>query len=138
MISELVADVVTKLNGVAQLSGKVGAALGGKQADPSMMKVPLPASWVIFKGSRAADPHTAVNPSIQSLTGFVSAFVVIGYKDQDGLLDNEYPLLDECISAVRGSESPYYTRWRFENMDCVAINPDRLIYELVFSIDIHH
>jgi hypothetical protein len=137
MISELASDLVAKLNAIPALAGRVGLHLGGTQVDPGLSKATLPLAWPIFRSMKPTDPVTHQVPTRQSMQCSFAVFVLVDYKSQADLASNQYPLLEETVTAIRGSTSPAGTGWRLEDFEVRQINVDRLYYELRFSINTH-
>jgi phage gp37-like protein len=135
MIAEQAQDLYSKIVSVPGLAGSVGLALGGKATDPNLAKVSLPAAWVVFTGDKPIEPDYPVVPKIQSVLVSFSVMVFVAYDSQSDLISNQYPLLDSCVTAVHGTDSPAGTRWKFEGRSCKLINPDRLGYELKFTVN---
>ena len=55
MISDIAADLVTKIKGVAALGNRVGLSVGGRDIDPLLDNLPRPANWVLYTGTRNLD-----------------------------------------------------------------------------------
>lgn len=137
MLPALAMDLFDKLNAVPAIVGKVGLAMGGGKADPMLATQPLPLAWPLFKGMYPTDPASAQNPTKQSMQCSFAVFVLVEYSGQQSRLMDSYRTLMQCVEAVRGTTAPSATKWKFEGMDWRQVNPDRLYFELRFSINTH-
>jgi hypothetical protein len=134
IIPVLAQDIYEKLNSVPSLAGKVGLTTGGKQHDPSLANMPLPGAWAVLTSLTAAGPKPPIVPKTQAMQCGFSVMLFVAYGLQSDLVANQYPIISKVIAAVSGQEAPTGVRWCFEDMKAILINPDRLGYELRFSI----
>jgi len=58
----LSADLVTKLLTVPEFEGRVGLSLGGRGADPNLLKAPIPLAWPVMEGCKGIDPPSGKVP----------------------------------------------------------------------------
>lgn len=134
MFAEAAQDLLTQVQTVAALAEATGMAVGGRDIDPSMSKLPLPAAWVVLTQDRSNDPMTPVNMGGQTLLVTYSVLVYVPYTSQSDLITNQLPLLESVIKAVHGHLTPTGHKWRYEGQRLVLVNPDRLGYEQRYSL----
>jgi hypothetical protein len=140
MISDLLQDLINRINTVPALSGKVGAAVGGTATDPTMSEAPVPFAWVIFGGD------TPINDAEggQNYRRVVYNFTVVtavgyGITEQE-MFDTSMPVLEDIQYAVAGlqGDTKYVDLWKYEGSELQAVFPSRLVYHINFSIIGHH
>lgn len=134
IIPALAQDLYEKLNALPILAGKVGLTTGGKKQDPAMSTLPLPGAWAVLTSLMVVGPKLPIAPKTQAMQCGFSVMLFIAYGTQADLVNNQYPIISKVIAAVSGQEAPTGVRWAFEDMKAILINPDRLGYELRFSI----
>ena len=134
MIAENSAQLVTLIQGIAILSKSTGLAAGGKSPDPALIKIPLPAAWVLYAGDKPNEPQTGFNASNQVLTANYVVMIYIPYISAADLESNQYPMLEAVIQSIRGQQAPKGQRWRYEGQKLSVVNPDRLAYEQRYSV----
>ena len=138
MISELTQDLINKIKSVPALQGRVGAAVGGTEADPTMANAPLPYSWVIFGGSTPTGESMSDGPKQYWIVQYqftIVTGIAYGVSESD-LLDNQLPVLEAIEKAVAGTKAfKYADLWEFQGADLAKIDPDRMIYQLKFSVN---
>jgi hypothetical protein len=134
IVPALAQDLYEKLNSVPSLAGKVGLTTGGKQHDPALANMPLPGAWAVLTSLTAAGPKLPITPKTQAMQCGFSIMLFVAYGTQSDLVNNQYPIIAQVIAAISGQEAPTGVRWAFEDMKAILINPDRLGYELRFSI----
>jgi hypothetical protein len=141
MISELTQDLINKIKSVSALQNRVGAAVGGTEADPTMSQAPCPYAWVIYGGSQPTGDSMAEGGRKYRMTMYDFTAVVgitYGISDTD-LLNNQLPVLEAIQQAVAGTEAiKYADLWEYKGEDLAKIEPDRMIYQLKFSIVGYH
>lgn len=134
MIAELAQDLIDKIKTVSALDNRVGMAAAGGATDPTMKTVPLPAVWLMYEGE---------GPVSQDLRGSLAedvevrftAAVMISYKSQSDLLNNQLPVLEAIARSVSGKDSTQFAlRWKYQGAQLVDIFDDRLVYELSFMV----
>jgi hypothetical protein len=138
MISELTQDLINKIKSVPALENKVGAAVGGTEADPTMANAPLPYSWVIFGGSTPTGDSLQDGGQQYWLTQYQFTIVTgIAYGSTEAdLLNNQLPVLEAIEKAVAGTKAfKYAGLWEFQGADLAKIDTDRMIYQIKFSVD---
>ena len=136
MIAECAKDLYDKVQAISALAASAGLAVGGKEGDPGMTKIPLPAAWILA--------HSGIT-TLRQDSGLVSAkttaqmvYVVmlyVAYISQSDLITNQLPLLQTVISAVHGTDSPSGERWAFKDYKLTLVNTDRLGYQIQFMLN---
>lgn len=142
MISELANDLLVKVRSVPTLAGSTSFAIGGKAADPALKTIPLPFSRLLFMNVFVAeDPMTtgttrgsAIVPKQQSALFDFRALVGVPYLDDADITGVEFPLLESVKTAVHATASPSGHRWRWFHTKLSFVYPDRLGYELTFTV----
>lgn len=134
MLAECAQHILGQVQTVPVLANSAGMAVGGRDIDPAMTKLQLPAAWVVLTQDRSNDPMTGVNPGGQTLLLFYSVLIYVPYTSQSDLITNQLPLLESVIKAVHGVQAPHGHKWRYEGQRLVLVNPDRLGYEQRYSI----
>lgn len=142
MIAELAADLLAKVQAVPALTTRTGLTLGGRAQDPGLLKVSTPAAWIVMKGDQVDDdsnsthgPASGFVPKTQTMLGVWSVTLFIGYVDDADMITNQYPLLEATAEAVHATETPSGMRWRYIGQKVVTVYPDRLAYELRFTVN---
>lgn len=125
-------DLMTKLGAVTGLS--IGMALGGRDPDPSMTKIPLPAAWVLLAEDKPNDPETALVPTSQMLLVDYVVMAYVPYISQSDLINTEFPLLRAIRTAIHSTNSPNGNRWKYLGQRLVLANTDRLGYEQRYRV----
>lgn len=141
MISENARDLVNRITTLPALEASTGLALGGKGTDPGMLKVPLPAAWVMFTTDDAAEapfgnsgyqPGLVSESQVMSLTFHV--LVYIPYISQEDLLNVQFPLLESIARTVHAKPAPSGHRWRYLGQKLALVYPDRIGYEQHYTL----
>ena len=143
MIAENAADLLARVKSIEALTNAAGLAIGGRAGDPSLLKIPPPAAWILFGGDQAdEEPHTAgarggpgMVPSVQIIMAIFRVLVYVAYVDDNDLLTNQYPLLESVIRAIRGQPAPSGHRWRYLGQKLTLVYNDRLAYEQRYTLD---
>ena len=134
MIGDLAQDLINRVISVPALQGRVGAAVGGTENDPTMAEAPTPFAWVLFANSRPVGDTQNGRKYRQEQFHF-SVMVAISYGDESALLNSSLPILGAITQAVSGQQASDYTDlWEYQGADLTHIQPDRLVYNLTFSI----
>jgi hypothetical protein len=141
VIAQLAADLLAKVQTVPALALSAGLSLGGRSADPGLLKVPVPAAWITFKQDGSdQQSYEHGNPSgfetdspLMMMTWCVT--VLMPYIDDADLLTTQYPLLEAVILAVAGTESGGGFNWRYAGQRIALVYPDRLAYEQRYTVD---
>lgn len=140
MISDLVKDLINRISAVTALGGRVGAAVGGTETDPTMSEAPVPFAWVVFGGDTPMndDDHGTHYRRVRYNFTVVTA-ISYGITEQD-MFDISLPVLEDIQNAVSGTQgdNKYVDLWRYEGQDLQAVFPNRLVYHINFSIIGHH
>ena len=141
MIAQLGADILAKVKTVPALATQTGLTIGGHSQDPGLLKVSLPAAWIVMKGDQIDDDPSMTHGAS---TGFVafsqtmlavwSVTVFVPYVDDNDLLTVQYPLLELVINAVHGTATIAH-QWCYIGQKIALVFPDRLAYELRFSVN---
>lgn len=139
MIAELATDLQTKIKSIA--SGKlgttpvrVGLAAGATSIDPFMEKVQLPAVWVVYVGDVQPDPDPLGKCGATVVAQFVVK-VLLEYKNEKDMVDNQYPLLREIANQVNGQMGPPGAmRWKYTGQTLDELTGNRMVFDQQFSI----
>ena len=141
MIAECAADLLSKVKTVPALATSAALSIGGRSADPGLVKIPLPASWVTLSKDASDEQSYEHGPP----SGFVSdaglllaTFAIttfIPYINDDDLLTTQFPLLESVITAIHATESPSGFRWRYAGQRIALVYPDRLAYEQRYTVN---
>ncbi len=141
MIVENLQDLVSKVRSVEALSSSSGLALGGKGTDPGLVKIPLPAAWIMYaKDDVDEEPfgHSShppgMVPSFETLLITCSILIYVPYISEEDLLTTQFPLLESVPLAIRGTEAPSGHRWRYLGQKLALVYPDRLAYEQHYTL----
>lgn len=141
-IADNAADLVARVTSVPELTNSAGLAVGGRGNDPGLIKIPLPAAWVMFgkdmneEDVPGSSPHGGFNMVGASTTVLAtySVLIYVPYLSQDDLLNVQFPLLLSVIRAIRGQEAPSGHRWRYTGQKLALVYPDRLAYEQHYTL----
>lgn len=136
MLGDLALDLVTKLK-TTSLGNKVGLSSGAKIPDPTMRKSLKPSAWVVHQGyTNVSEANKA-----QCMIPVIITFIVvlnIDYGTEDALVSSGLDLIEEIISSINGTDPDITTNttegWRFDSSSLDQPDPDRLTYDLTFSI----
>jgi len=140
MISENVSDLIAKITSLPEFENSAGLALGGKGTDPGLVKVNLPAAWVMYsKDDVDEEPfghnsHPGMVPSLQVSLVTCSILIYLQYTTQEDLLAVQFPLLERVILSIRGSTAPSGHRWRYLGQKLALVYPDRIAYEQHYTL----
>lgn len=141
MIYELTNDIINKLNTVPELVGKVGARVGGTDTDIAMVEAPIPFAWVLYSTS---SPETNEMSNGRNYLIIQNDFVVILAIDYGSditdseFMQNSLSLIDKAVRAVHASEEVIYSgKWQYTGASLHTVYPNRLIYQLGFSVNGH-
>lgn len=133
MIDLYTNDLVEKLKAVPAFGGRVGATLGGTEADPTLSNIEVPAAWVVFSGLQNRDQR---DRRYQMMDMSFRVVVMLDYGNgESDFVDTQLKLIDDASQAVRGEivADTGSMVWNFDGASIVSINPDRIVYELSFS-----
>lgn len=141
MISENLEDFVDKVKSVPVLASSAGLAIGGKATDPGLLKIPLPAAWIMYTSDNPDEPpygrggeQPGMVPAVEVLLATVSVLVYLPYTTQDDLLQNQFPVLESVVKAIRGTTAPSGHRWRYIGQRLAFVYPDRIAYEQHYTL----
>jgi hypothetical protein len=142
VISEHARDLRDKIIAVGGWQTTPGLALGGKSLDPGLIKLPIPAAWVVFDEDDPDMPED--NRERGAVSGLVTVnqiqarfgvLLVLPYTDDDDMLDVQYPFMESVIVAVHGTDAPGGYRWRYAGQERRFVQPDRLAYLQHYAVD---
>ncbi len=141
MIAECAADLLAKVQTVAALVDRTSLSIGGRSADPGLVKVPLPAAWITFgkeesdeQSYERGDPSGVVHEA-QLMIATFPVNIFIPYIDDIDLLTVQFPLLEAVIAAGHAKISPSGLAWRFTGQRIALVYPDRLAYEQRYTLN---
>lgn len=141
MISECAADLLAKVKTVPALAISAALSLGGKSADPGLLKIPLPAAWVMLTKDASDEPSYEHGPDSgvihagPVLLATFSVNVFTAYSDDANMLTATYPMLEAIAVAIHATESPSGFRWRYAGQRVALVYPDRLTYEQRYTVN---
>lgn len=140
MISELTQDLINKIKSVSAFENRVGAAVGGTEADPTMSGAPLPFAWVIYGGSQPTGEMREGGKVYRETSYLFNVTIGIGYGDEADLLNTYLPVLEATQQAVAGSNSGVSNAglWEYQGDQFELVTVDRMVYTLRFSIVGYH
>lgn len=137
MIGDLSTDLLTKLKTITSFGTtppRVGLTIGGKTLDPILEKIVKPACWVVFAG----DQNTSTNPNGRCPKIFSYTFIVkviIDYTNDNDMIANQFPVLEEVISVLDGSQGPTKSeKWKYAGQSVEEITDRRLIFNQTYNI----
>lgn len=148
MISELAADLVAKVETIAALVSRTSLSIGGRTNDPGLLKIPLPAAWIVLKQDAIEEPGYAhesdgglVSPSQRVLATF-AVTVFIDYLTDADMLAVQFPLLELVVEAIHGKDAGTVVngqaisgyRWRYIGQKLALVYPDRMAYEQRYTV----
>lgn len=141
MIAECAADLLAKVRTVSALASAASLSIGGRSADPGLIKIPLPAAWVTL-GKDASDerdfehgPASGFIPEAPLMIATFPVTIFVPYIDDADLLTVQFPLLESVVKAVHATESPSGYRWRYAGQRIALVYPDRLAYEQRYTLN---
>jgi phage gp37-like protein len=138
MLAELAQDLVDKLKTVSGLESRVGLAVGGREGDPLMTKVALPAAWVVYRGDEAIDDTTRGRCVATVRTTFIVK-VLVEYKSGLDLTSVQFPLVESIIKTINGTKPTGLlttTGWKYEGQTIDEIETNRLVYDQIYTTTI--
>lgn len=138
MISELAQNLIAKVSSVPALGNRVGMASAGGATDPSMKTVPLPAAWLLYAGDDIVSADDA-GLLAEDINFRFTLSVMVSYKDQADIINNQLPLLEAIARSASGKDSTNFAlRWKYQGAQLVDIFEDRLVYELGFMVSANY
>ena len=135
MIGDLAQHLLTQLGTVSEFGTRIGLAMGAKKIDPLMVTIPVPATWVIFRGDDPLTENVQNRGPAPVRSNFIIR-VLVDYAGDSDLILAQYPLLESVITAINGTTPtavPGCSGWKFEGSTIDEINDNRLGYDLLFS-----
>jgi hypothetical protein len=143
LIAELGADLVGKVQGIPSLTNSSSLTLGGRAADPGMLKMQTPCAWVSMKGdaedeaamSAVSGPRSGLVAVSQVMLGTWAVTVFVPYIDDTDLLATQYPLLEAIRAAIHATDAPSGYRWAYVGQKIALVYPDRLAYEQRYTVN---
>jgi len=154
LIAECAADLLARVQTIPVLANRSSITLGGKSQDPGLVKIPLPAAWVMFAGIIPDEaPFSATSHGGGGMVGAIEMMranfrvaLYTSYTTDADLLANGYPLIESLALAVKSAATgdpetgdvtaaPSGHRWRFAGAKMAIVYNDRLVYELTFTLD---
>ena len=140
MIAECAADLLSKVKTVPALATSAALSIGGRSADPGLVKIPLPASWVTLSKDASDEQSYEHGPpsgviTVNELLATFAVTTFIPYINDDDLLGTQFPLLESIIVAIHATESPSGFRWRYAGQRIALVYPDRLAYEQRYTVN---
>lgn len=142
MIDDITSSLVTRIATVAALANRVGTTLGGNEADPTLTSIPTPAAWVVFESATdtsTGDGRTGGDGKYQRLLLTYRVVMVLQYGEGEADLKNQLKTLEDVATAVRGQNPLEFgaTPWTFQGMSLLALETDRISYQLTFQTVAH-
>lgn len=128
-------DIVDTIKTVPELGNRVGLAVGGRDIDPINLDLPHPAAWIVFTGVPVVDSSPSAPRNVAVIYNF-EVKILTDYGVEAQMISTDLPLLEKIIETVKGSEVsglPYH-KWEFGGMVLEELNPDRLVWNISFSI----
>lgn len=141
MIAELTQDLISKLNSVTELTGKVGAQLGGTDTDSAMVETPIPFAWVLFNNMvpLETNANNGRKYAINQVEFVVILAIDYGLDQETDFISDQLSLIDKAVGAVHASKEVNYSGlWEFTGCSLQTVYPNRLIYQLGFSANGHY
>lgn len=133
MIAEYASDLVTRLNTVTELGGRVAVTMGGTEADPTLSSVEAPAAWVVFRSQQnTAQP----NRKFQDTRITFSVLLKLKYgAGETDFVDTQLNLIEKASQAVRGKGVPDQGNqlWGYDGCTLVDFTPSAVFYDLTFA-----
>ena len=137
-LSDCVNDIYTKVQGIPALAASTGLTLGGKEPDPGMTKIPLPAAWVLIPAGENMNTGDLENrpPTLANVRLMQDVFLHVPYLSQSDLLTNQVPLIEAVVAAIQGTSVAIGggPRWNLHSFKMAGLNTDRVIVHLIFQL----
>lgn len=140
MITALAQDLLTRVESLAALTNRTGLSIGGRTNDPGLLKIPLPAAWIVLKNDTVDEssfqrgPESGLVPPSQEMMATFAITLFVPYINDADLLTTQYPLLESVWGAIHAKESPSGYRWRYIGQHIALVYPDRICYEQRFTV----
>ena len=100
MITALAQDLLTRVESLAALTNRTGLSIGGRTNDPGLLKIPLPAAWIVLKNDTVDEssfqrgPESGLVPPSQEMMATFAITLFVPYINDADLLTTQYPLLE--------------------------------------------
>lgn len=132
-------DLYTKIQAIPALAASTGLTVGGREPDPGLTQIPLPAAWILLSQFDNENLGSLLNrpPTVANVRALYGVMLYLPYKSQSDLIDNQLPLLEQVISAIQGTaiaNTGASQRWSLQSGKLVLLNTDRLGYHLAFEL----
>ena len=133
-------DIFTKISSIPALAQTTGLTVGGQTPDPGLTKIPLPAAWIVLSEFTNQNTGQLENlpPRLSNVLLQQTVMLHVPYTSQSDLINKQYPLMEQVIQAIQGTpvgtSGAASQRWNLHSGKLTALNPDRLIYRLIFEI----
>lgn len=135
MIGTICSEVYDLVRAIPALASSTGLVVGGKEPDPGMVKIPLPAAWILpFRGENRQDKNDPLPPSTAMVEHMVMVVLLVPYATQPELIASYYPLVDAVIAAVHGQQLAGGQRAFWRDYELKLVNPDRLGFHILFDV----
>lgn len=138
MISTLATDLLTKLKTITAFGtapSRVGLTIGGKTLDPIMENIAKPACWVIFTGDTNGNQNKLPSTCNKELTYTFIIKIVIDYKTDNDLITNQFPVLEQTVSALHGTKvGSTFNQWRYIGQVVEEITDKRVVFNQTYTI----
>ena len=136
MISACALDLIARVTSIAAFTNSASFTLGGHGVDPVLVKIPLPAAWLLYRGDgQDEDAREAIVPGVEVMLSAWSVILYVPYADQTDFLTVQFPLMESVITTIRGKTAPSGHRWRYTGQKLVNVLPDRIAYEQRYTLD---
>jgi hypothetical protein len=140
VIAEAAADILAKVRTVSGLEINTSLTVGAKSGDPGLVKIPLPAAWIVFGKEINDDQSYTHGPahgviSAQPTLALFAVTIFMPYTTDAEMLATQYPMLDAVVAAVHATETDDGTfAWRFAGQSAVFRYADKLAYEQHYTL----
>ncbi len=133
-------DVFAKVSAIPALSASTGLTVGGQEPDPGLTKIPLPAAWVLLSEFTNQNTGQLENlpPRLSNVLLQQTVMLHVPYTSQSDLINVQIPLMESVVQAIQGTpvgtSGAASQRWNLHSGKLSGINPDRMIYRLIFEL----
>lgn len=142
MIEEITESLVDQIKTVAVLANSTGTTLGGGEADPTLTSIPVPAAWVVFESAQDISQGDGLSGSTgrqQRLLLTYRVVLVLAYGEGEANMKTQLRTIENVANAVRGKSSHEFAAspWAYQGCSLLAIETDRISYQLTFQTLAH-